>query len=172
MPAEALANEIQGLPPDALLERAGDLEVYLTSAEHMPNVLREIGRLREITFRAVGEGTGRALDLDRFDWYYLHLFVWNARKQEIAGAYRLQGSDQTVDLYTRTLFQYEDRFLKAMGPALELGRSFIRPSIRGASLRCCCCGKASASSSRATRAISCCSARSASAINIRPSRES
>jgi putative hemolysin len=79
-----------------------------------------------VTFRAVGEGTGRALDLDRFDWYYQHLFVWNARKQELVGAYRLQGSDETSDLYTRTLFQYDERFLKRMGPALELGRSFVR----------------------------------------------
>ena len=89
-------------------------------------MLREIGRLRELTFRAVGEGTGNALDLDRFDWYYLHLFVWNARKQEIVGAYRLKGSDVSADLYTRTLFRYSDRFLETMGPALELGRSFVR----------------------------------------------
>jgi putative hemolysin len=126
VPVAALVEEIAQLPAEALLDRSGDLEVYCSPAPAMPNVLREIGRLREVTFRAVGEGTGRALDLDRFDWYYQHLFVWNARKQELVGAYRLQGSDETSDLYTRTLFQYDERFLKRMGPALELGRSFVR----------------------------------------------
>jgi putative hemolysin len=127
VPATLLISEILALPTEALLERSGDLEVYLTPATPIPNVLRELGRLREITFREVGEGTGHSIDLDRFDWYYLHLFVWNARKQEIAGAYRLQTSDVTADLYTRTLFRYDEQFLNAMGPALELGRSFIRP---------------------------------------------
>jgi putative hemolysin len=126
VPAAALAEEIAQLPAEALLDRSGDLEVYLTEAPSIPTVLREIGRLREVAFRAVGEGTGSALDLDRFDWYYKHLFVWNASKQEIAGSYRLQGTDAGLDLYTRTLFHYDERFLERMGPALEMGRSFIR----------------------------------------------
>lgn len=126
VPAAGLVEEIERLPREALLTAAGDLEVYLSPAPSMPNVLREIGRLRELTFRAVGEGTGSALDLDRFDWYYLHLFVWNAKRQEIVGAYRLQGSDVSQDLYTRTLFHYGERFLEKLGPALELGRSFVR----------------------------------------------
>lgn len=126
VPAAALVEEIERLPREALLTRAGDLDVYLSPAPPIQNVLREIGRLRELTFRAVGEGTGSALDLDRFDWYYLHLFVWNAKRQEIVGSYRLQGSDVSQDLYTRTLFHYGERFLEKLGPALELGRSFVR----------------------------------------------
>ncbi len=127
-PAADLAAEIAGLPNDALLNRSGDLEVYITGADDIPNVLREIGRLREITFRAAGEGTGKPLDIDEFDREYLHLFVWNARRQEVVGAYRLAGTDSphSGGLYTATLFQYGQEFLDRIGPALELGRSFVR----------------------------------------------
>jgi putative hemolysin len=95
-------------------------------------VLREIGRLREITFRAAGEGTGRALDLDDFDRHYDHLFVWNRARAEIVGAYRVGATDRivathgTAGLYTTTLFRYDERMLERLGPALELGRSFVR----------------------------------------------
>ena len=65
--------------------------------------------------------------MDGFDERYLHLFVWNAAKQEIVGAYRLAGTDVTRDLYTATLFKYTGDFLDKLGPALELGRSFVRP---------------------------------------------
>lgn len=118
-----LADEIAALAP---LTRSGDLEVYVASARQIPRTLREIGRLREITFRAAGEGTGGEIDLDRFDECYRHLFVWNAGREEIVGAYRLAGTDETRDLYTKTLFRYDDRLLDRFGPALELGRSFVR----------------------------------------------
>jgi putative hemolysin len=87
-----------------------------------------------MTFRGAGEGTGRPLDLDRFDRHYLHLFVWNAAKQEVVGAYRLTGTDHAgLDgLYTATLFRFGEEFLRAMGPALELGRSFVRPEYQKA----------------------------------------
>jgi putative hemolysin len=127
-----VAAEIAGLPPNSLLGRTGDLEVYLARATHIPNVLHELGRLREITFRATGEGTGKSLDIDEFDPHYLHLFVWNARNQELVGAYRMAATDvvrrhQGVrGLYTASLFRYGDPFLDRLGPALELGRSFVR----------------------------------------------
>ncbi len=126
VPAQVLAAEIGALPQDHWLFQTGDLEVYLASASQMPSVLQEIGRLREITFRAAGEGTGQAIDLDRFDAAYLHLFVWNAAKKEIAGAYRFAGADTIRELYTSTLFRYKSEFLDRLGPALELGRSFVR----------------------------------------------
>src|SRR5205814_7181984 len=102
---------------------SGDLEVYLAPAINIPTVLHELGRLREITFRAAGEGTGKAIDLDEFDTHYLHLFVWNARKQEVVGAYRLARTDivrrraGVRGLYTATLFQYGEAFLDRLGPA-------------------------------------------------------
>src|SRR5262249_40890143 len=126
VPVEDLAADIASLPPNCLLNRSDHLEVYLAGAGDIPSVLRELGRLREITFRAAGEGTGNPLDLDEFDANYLHLFVWNARTGEIVGAYRLAGTDKLKRLYTGTLFEYGSEFLGRLGPALELGRSFIR----------------------------------------------
>ena len=122
-----LVSEVAALTQEQRLFQAGDLEVYVTPAHAIPAVLEEIGRLRELTFRAVGEGTGKSTDVDGFDAHYLHLFVWNAAKQEIVGAYRLAGTDVTRDLYTATLFKYTGDFLDKLGPALELGRSFVRP---------------------------------------------
>jgi putative hemolysin len=127
LPGPALAAEVAALSPECLLDRAGGLEVYLVEAPQAPLVLREIGALRERTFRAAGEGTGHALDLDRFDWYYKHLFVWDPQARQVVGAYRLQEADSGAALYTRTLFDYDQRLLDAMGPAIELGRSFVRP---------------------------------------------
>jgi putative hemolysin len=132
MPAADVAAEIATLPAGCLLGRSGDLEVYLSRVIHIPNVLHELGRLREITFRAAGEGTGKRLDIDEFDAHYLHLFVWNARSHELVGAYRLAPTDVARKrygirgLYTATLFRFGDPFLDRLGPALELGRSFIR----------------------------------------------
>ena len=126
VPAADVAAEIAALPLECLLDRSGDLEVYLAGAVEIPYVLHELGRLREITFRAAGEGTGAALDRDGFDAHYLHLFVWNARKQELVGAYRLAQTDVVCDLYTATLFRYGQGFLDKLGPAVELGRSFVR----------------------------------------------
>ncbi len=122
-----LVSEVAALGREQRLFQSGDLEVYVTPAHAIPAVLEEIGRLRELTFRAVGEGTGKSTDVDGFDARYLHLFVWNAAKQEIVGAYRLAGTDVTDDLYTATLFKYTGDFLDKLGPALELGRSFVRP---------------------------------------------
>ncbi len=126
--AECIREEVEALDVGrCLMASAGDLAVYLAPAAAIPHALREIGRLREITFRAVGEGTGRALDIDRFDGHYLHLFVWNKSKAEIAGAYRLAPSGcGPAGLYTNTLFRFGQTFLDRMGPAVELGRSFIR----------------------------------------------
>jgi putative hemolysin len=128
----AMEREVAGLPACGRLATSGELSAYLARAEEIPAVLREIGRLRELTFRAAGEGTGKSIDLDTFDSHYLHLFIWNESKREIVGAYRLAGTDAVRGkfgirgLYTGTLFKYGDEFLDLMGPALELGRSFVR----------------------------------------------
>jgi putative hemolysin len=129
--AAAIAADVSALGAQALVE-SGAFAVYCAAAEALPHVLPEIGRLRELTFRAAGEGTGRERDLDAFDETYLHLFVWNRDRQEIAGAYRIRSTAQLGDpgasgLYTRKLFHFGDDLLHQMGPALELGRSFVAP---------------------------------------------
>jgi putative hemolysin len=130
---DLLSVEIERLRPDQFLAENGELAAVLARADEIPSVLFEIGRLREITFRAAGEGTGREIDLDRFDDFYEHLFIWNRKAREVVGAYRIGRTDEIVrdhgicGLYTRTLFAYKSAFLHALGPSLELGRSFVRP---------------------------------------------
>lgn len=127
-----IADEIAALPETSLLASAGNLRVHLAGAREIPWTLQELGRLRELTFRAVGEGTGRSSDIDLFDGYYEHLVLWDADAGRIAGGYRLGRTDVIWrrfgrrGLYTSTLFDYGDLFLGLLGPALELGRSFVR----------------------------------------------
>jgi len=134
LPGEALRQELAALPSGQCLLQAGAMEVWQAEATQIPLLLQEIGRLRETTFRAVGEGTGRSIDLDRFDAHYRHLFLWNRETQEIAGAYRIGAIDDILarhgiaGLYTAELFRYQPDFFRRLGPALELGRSFIRES--------------------------------------------
>jgi putative hemolysin len=126
--ATAIDANIAAIGPSLLME-SGAFQVYCASADDLPAILPEIGRLRELTFRGVGEGTGLARDLDRFDRLYRHLFVWHRERREIAGAYRLGATDVLgpEHLYTRTLFEYDESLLQQIGPALELGRSFVQP---------------------------------------------
>jgi putative hemolysin len=130
---ELLAGEVAKLTPERTLVETEDFSVLLAKAREIPNVLHEIGRLREVTFRQVGEGTGKPIDLDRFDDHYWHLFVWSRRGNEVVGAYRLGPSDEILarfgpkGFYTSQLFQWKRTFLDRISPALELGRSFVRP---------------------------------------------
>lgn len=132
-PGSWLAAEIAALPAARCLYASGEHRVFVAHRDEVPAVLREIGRLREISFRAVGEGTGKARDLDAFDDIYQQLFVWHDRTEQVLGAYRLCRTDLVLRslgphaLYTKTLFHYDASFLDALGPALELGRSFVRP---------------------------------------------
>ncbi len=129
---DLLVNDISALPPTQKLLQSGPMDVYFAYTEQIPHVMRELGRLREETFRAIGEGTGQAIDTDRFDDYYIHLFIWQREKREIVGAYRLGKSDVIMKqlgkrgLYTSTLFRYRKRLLKSISPALEMGRSFVQ----------------------------------------------
>jgi putative hemolysin len=130
---DRIAAEIASLPLDDCLVESGTFQVFCARAEQIPAALHEIGRLRAVTYRAVGEGSDRVLDLDRFDERYLHLFSWDREQRRIVGAYRIGQTDQIVadagvdGLYTRTLFRYDERLIERMGaPALELGRSFVR----------------------------------------------
>lgn len=132
MRADALAAEVAALDHRERLIDSNGLQVYCTRAARIPGVLDEIGRLRELTFRAAGEGTGKSRDIDVFDRHYLHLFLWDTAAGQVVGAYRLGLVDEIVashgkrGLYTHSLFRYRTRFLHALGPAIELGRSFVR----------------------------------------------
>jgi putative hemolysin len=127
--AAAIDANIAAIASSLMME-SGAFQVFCASASDLPAILPEIGRLRELTFRGVGEGTGLARDLDRFDQQYQHLFVWHRDDREIVGAYRVGATDVLgIDnLYTRSLFDYDESLLHQIGPALELGRSFVQPA--------------------------------------------
>jgi putative hemolysin len=130
-PAGVLEEELRDLPESTLLLEHEPFAVYAAKAKDIPHILLEIGRLREITFRAVGEGTGTPRDLDKFDTDYWHLFVWNRAERELVGAYRLGLTDEILPvkgkrgLYTSTLFRFKTKVIASLDPAIELGRSFI-----------------------------------------------
>ncbi len=133
VPSRFVIADIAALPAERLLVENPEFAVYAARASELPHALDELGRLREITFRAAGEGTGRSADIDQFDSYYWHLLLWNKEKQELAGAYRAGETDAIIrahgikGLYTNTVFKYDARLFLKIGSALELGRSFVRP---------------------------------------------
>jgi putative hemolysin len=116
---------------DCLLLESKNYEVYLVTADKIPNILHEIGRLREITFREVGEGTNESLDLDKYDKYYHHMFLWDVTAQQIAGAYRMglgshiYASHGIDGFYLQELFRFESELFPMMKQSIEMGRAFI-----------------------------------------------
>ena len=135
--AKLLAHEVGELPAGACLMALSCFQVLIADAPAIPNVLREIGRLREIAFRDAGEGTGQAMDLDHYDAHYQHLFVWNTETREVIGAYRIGFTAEIIaaqgvaGLYTHSLFDFEAPLFERLGPSLELGRSFVRTEWQG-----------------------------------------
>lgn len=125
--------ELANLPSGNVLASTSGAQVIFARAEQIPWTLREIGRLREIAFRAVDEGTGRSRDLDKYDDHYVHMFSWDTQRRQLIGAYRIGHVDELLakhgrrGLYTHSLFSYGAPFLRSVGNALELGRSFIVP---------------------------------------------
>lgn len=111
--------------------------IYLYQHQDSNPIMREIGRLREIAFRAVGEGTGKRRDIDKYDSYYQHLVLWDKEQFEIVGAYRFASGEQVLNrygdnaLYSQSLFQYADSFMPYVKQGLELGRSFVQPKYWG-----------------------------------------
>jgi len=111
--------------------------IYMCDYDQHPCVLREIGRLREQTFRLVGEGTGSRRDLDKYDHYYRHLVLWDEDKLCIAGAYRMGEAHKIVEkkgeraLYTSELFDFQPSLSPYLKEGLELGRSFVHPDYWG-----------------------------------------
>ena len=132
-PLAEIEAALAALPKDAFLLSGSGLDVYFTKLAADSPILREIGRLREITFRAVGEGTGQPSDTDRYDLTYHHLFLWDPKERRIAGAYRMglapeiMAAEGVKGLYTHTLFKYSAELIEKCQPAIEMGRSFVRP---------------------------------------------
>ncbi|WP_308993228.1 lysophospholipid acyltransferase family protein [Mariniflexile litorale] len=127
-----MTNEVKALRKDnSRLLQSKDYEVFLAEATKIPNILREIGRLREITFRAVGEGTNEAIDLDTFDNYYHHMFLWDNSSNVLAGAYRMGLGSKIFEkygidgFYLQDLFRFEPELHKMMSQSIEMGRAFI-----------------------------------------------
>lgn len=129
---EVMQEELDALGSDVRLLSQGDLDVYCVRAGDIPMLMLEVGRLREMAFRQVGEGSGRALDIDRYDGWYWQLLLWNRKKKELVGGYRLGLTDEIVPghgldgLYSHSLFEYDEELIEKISPAIELGRSFVR----------------------------------------------
>lgn len=127
---EKLEKEIATLAPDLLFDM-GNYACYLADYNKIPNLMYEIGLRREITFRAVGEGTNNEIDTDKYDAYYKHLILWDKAKGAIVGAYRLGFGKEILDqygldgLYTHSLFNYKKTFQTQLERSIELGRSFV-----------------------------------------------
>ena len=128
-----LVIELNGLPKEDLLFKFKRFEVYCSRASRIPNILKEIGRLREISFRAIDEGTNKTLDLDEYDLYYRHLFVWDSEDDNIVGAYRIGHGPEIHQqfgkrgFYLHSLFRIKDVFEGFLSQSMELGRSFVVP---------------------------------------------
>jgi putative hemolysin len=131
--AEKFEADIAALAPENCIVRQGDYEVYLARAPQLPHILREIGRGREVAFRAAGGGTLKPLDLAPQDDYYHHLFLWHKKDRAVVGAYRLGLSDEILaqhgpeGLICSSLFHLKPAFLAELSPGIELGRSYILP---------------------------------------------
>ncbi|WP_421901049.1 lysophospholipid acyltransferase family protein [Maridesulfovibrio sp.] len=131
-----IITELTMIGPESILVENNEFAVHEVHAANCPFVLHEIGRLREKTFRQVGEGTGQAVDVDRFDNTFIHLVLWHKESKEIAGAYRIARADEQIErfglngVYSHSFFRFDPKFFDKVSPALELGRSFIRPSFQ------------------------------------------
>lgn len=129
---ELMEEEIVKLrEKECRLLQSKNYEVFLATEKDMPFILQEIGRQREVTFRAIGEGTNNAIDLDKFDAYYHHLFLWDDIEKAIVGAYRMGlGSEiyatYGIDgFYLQDLFRVEPELYPMMSHSIEMGRAYI-----------------------------------------------
>ncbi len=128
---DLLAAEIEQLRVDNLVCHQSHFEVFVAHSTQIPNLLHEIGRLREITFRSVGEGSGKCCDVDEFDAYYRQLIIWDTDEHQIVGGYRLGCGDEIFEqygvagFYISSLFHIQEGFFPILKQSLELGRSYV-----------------------------------------------
>ena len=130
--SDKMIAEVEALrTADLRLLTSKNYEVFFAEAKHIPNILHEIGRLREITFREVGEGTNESIDIDKYDQYYRHLFLWDDETKQIAGAYRMGLGSQIFPkygiegFYLNGLFRFEPELHDMMSKSIDMGRAFI-----------------------------------------------
>jgi putative hemolysin len=122
---------VEKIREDYTLFSSDQFDVFCTPSTEIPHIMNELGRLREITFRAVGEGTNHSMDIDEYDLYYNQLFVWDSQEKRIVGAYRVGKGKEILrrygikGFYLHSLFRMNRRFLPVLRQSLELGRSFI-----------------------------------------------
>ena len=135
-----IEKELNALDKSHCLLQQAEYSIFLAAASSIPQTLKEIGRLREVTFREVGEGSGNALDLDEYDMYYHQLILWDHEQKKIAGGYRIGFGNEIMKLYgkrgfyLRSLFKFRKPFNEIFKQAIELGRSYITPDYQKARL--------------------------------------
>ncbi len=126
-------NEIEKIKPTDLLFSTDNYLCFFSKHENIPNIFLELSRLRELTFREVGEGTGNEKDADKFDLYYHHLFIWDEAASAIVGAYRIGMGKEIIDakgkegFYINSLFKFKTEFESYLVKSMEMGRSFVVP---------------------------------------------
>ena len=130
-PEHILLEEIKQLKKEHFLFAQKEFDVFIAPSKSIPHLLNEICRLREIAFRDVGEGTNRPLDLDEYDLYYQHLFLWDRESHQVAGAYRIGKGAEIMEIYGKqgfyinSLFRIKSPLLPVLKQSIELGRSFV-----------------------------------------------
>lgn len=128
---QLLIQELEAIREKSFLFSAANFECFLANYDDIPNLMHELGRLREEAFRFIGEGTGKSLDTDEFDRHYKHLILWDNKKQQIVGAYRLGFGNEIMrdkgikGFYVSTLFKFDESFGETLKKTIELGRSFV-----------------------------------------------
>lgn len=131
-PAEDIIAEVKVLKAqDKMMFANGNYEIYFARYDDIPSIMREIGRQRELTFRSIGEGTNLPFDLDKYDQYYHHLFLWDSAAQKLVGAYRMGLGSEIMKkygndgFYTSSLFEFDIELQPFFRKVIEMGRAYI-----------------------------------------------
>ena len=129
--AQLLIQELETIREKSFLFSTANFECFLANYDDIPNLMHELGRLREEAFRYIGEGTGKSLDTDEYDRHYKHLILWDNKKQQVVGAYRLGFGNEIMrdkgikGFYVSSLFKFDESFGETLKKTIELGRSFV-----------------------------------------------
>ncbi len=128
---ELIDEELKAIESTNCIGEQNNFKVFICKAKKIPNTINEIGRLRELAFRKVGEGTNKPIDLDEYDIHYLHIFIYDTVQKQIAGAYRLGDGSYIMKttgrkgFYLNSLFKIKKEFSLLLEDSIELGRSFV-----------------------------------------------